>query len=154
MDTATQYSKNDETFRQWKASFFGYLVQIGIPIFFYISGVGVTFYNTEKHGSFWRFLWVKFMRLIVPLIPAIFILHIPRHYISQGWDDIGRLDNKSRIENDFLKYVPEVLADNFLSKIGPLWFLLFIFQIMIMSYPLIRWTFRRRSLIPIDSVDY
>ena len=101
-----------------------------------------------------HFLWAKFLRLLLPLIPAIFILHIPRHFISQGWDKIGRLDDCTRIENDYLKYVPAILADNFLSKIGPLWFLPFIFQLMIMSYPLIRWTYRRRRLIPVDSVDW
>ena len=129
-------------------------MQIGIPIFFYISGVGVTFYNTERGGGFKRFLWAKIMRLIVPLVPAIFILHIPRHYFSQVWDDVGRLDNNTRIENDYLKYVPAILADNFLTKLGPLWFLLFIFQIMIMNYPLIRWSYRRRRLVPIDCTDY
>lgn len=127
MDTATGYGKTNETFRQWKQSFFGYLVQIGIPIFFYISGVGVTFYNTEKGTGFKRFFWVKFLRMIVPLVPALFILHIPRHYFAQGWDDIGRLDNNTRIENDFWKYVPAILADNFMGKLGPLWFLFFIF---------------------------
>ena len=94
MDTATSFGLKNETFRQWKASFFGFLCQIGIPIFFYISGVGVTFFNSEKGGGFKSFLWAKFLRLIVPLVPAVFILHIPRHFISQGWDDIGRLDNK------------------------------------------------------------
>ena len=129
MDTATGFGERDETFRQWKASFFGYLVQIGIPIFFYISGVGVTFYNTEKNANwgFIRFFWVKFLRLIVPLVPAILILHIPRHFISQGWDKIGRLDDCTRIEDNYLSYVPAILTDNFLTKIGPLWFLPFIF---------------------------
>jgi fucose 4-O-acetylase-like acetyltransferase len=57
------------------------LVQIGIPMFFYISGMAMTFYNTEAKG-FGVFLGEKSLRLLVPFIAAIFIFLIPRLYFG------------------------------------------------------------------------
>ena len=93
------------------------------------------------------------MRLIVPLVVTIFVLHIPRHFFSQSWDPVGRLDDSTRIEWNYFEYVPQILGDNFAGKLGPLWFLNFIFYIMIMNYPMIRWSYRRKRLIPFDGVD-
>jgi fucose 4-O-acetylase-like acetyltransferase len=106
MDKATDFSETSENYKQWKLSFLSFLVMFGIPIFFYISGLAITYTNTEVPNSFKRFFVGKFMRLIVPLFMAIFILHIPRHFIAQDWDSIGRLDNETRIENDFMAYIP------------------------------------------------
>jgi hypothetical protein len=71
---------------------------------------------------------------------------IPRHYIGQSWDAIGRLDGETRIEWNFFKYVPEILADNFLTKLGPLWFLPAIFIVVIVNYPLLKYSKRRIAL--------
>jgi surface polysaccharide O-acyltransferase-like enzyme len=57
------------------------LVQIGIPMFFYISGIASSFYNTESKG-FALFLWDKILRLAVPFVVGIFIFLIPRLYFG------------------------------------------------------------------------
>lgn len=57
------------------------LVQIGIPMFFYISGMAATFYNTEGRG-FGLFLGDKVLRLLVPFALAIFVFLIPRLYFG------------------------------------------------------------------------
>jgi len=58
------------------------LVQIGIPMFFYISGMGATFFNTEGKG-FGIFVYGKTTRLLIPFVLAIFIFLIPRLYFGQ-----------------------------------------------------------------------
>jgi predicted permease len=58
-----------------------YLVQIGIPTFFLLSGMGLSFYKTEK-SSFAKFFLNKFNRLVVPLIVCFIILLIPTLYIE------------------------------------------------------------------------
>jgi fucose 4-O-acetylase-like acetyltransferase len=57
------------------------LVQIGIPMFFYISGIGSTFFNTEKKNYF-IFLGEKVLRLLIPFIIGIFIFLMPRLYLG------------------------------------------------------------------------
>ena len=57
------------------------LVQIGIPVFFYISGLAATFYKADQKG-FWPYLKHKFLRLIVPFIFAVLLLLIPRLYLT------------------------------------------------------------------------
>jgi len=65
------------------------LVQIGIPMFFYISGAAATFFNTEGKG-FGIFLSDKVLRLLVPFVIAIFIFLIPRLYFGQEYEDWTR----------------------------------------------------------------
>jgi fucose 4-O-acetylase-like acetyltransferase len=50
-------------------------------MFFYISGMAMTFYNTEGKG-FGVFLGEKSIRLVVPFVLAIFIFLIPRLYFG------------------------------------------------------------------------
>lgn len=51
-------------------------------MFFYISGIGATFYKTEeKH--FGVFVGDKFLRLLVPFVVGIFVFLIPRLYFGQ-----------------------------------------------------------------------
>ena len=57
------------------------LVQIGIPMFFYISGMGTTFFNTEKKG-FFIFCKSKVLRILVPFIVSVFVFLIPRLYFG------------------------------------------------------------------------
>ena len=57
------------------------LVQDGIPIFFYISGLACSFYNTEKNG-FSRFAWGKVKRLMIPWAFAMIFILIPRLYLA------------------------------------------------------------------------
>ena len=57
------------------------LVQMGIPQFFYLAGITVSFYNCEKKG-FLRFLYEKTMSLLVPFIVLLFVILIPRLYFA------------------------------------------------------------------------
>jgi peptidoglycan/LPS O-acetylase OafA/YrhL len=57
------------------------LVQIGIPIFFYISGMSLTYYDTQKKG-FVVYLKSKFIRLIVPFFVALIVILVPRLYLA------------------------------------------------------------------------
>lgn len=86
------------------------------------------------------------MRLFVPLIVCVFVYLIPRHYIGQVWDPIGIINGE--VNWDFATYVPSLLADNFLTKLGPLWFLPAIFIIVLVNYPLIKYSKRRAALKP------
>ena len=45
------------------------------------------------------------------------------------------------------------MADNFLTKLGPLWFLPAIFIVVIMNYPMIKFSKRRANLKPLDFED-
>ena len=75
--------KPDEhpAYQQKKDGIVKSLVQIGIPMFFYISGIASSFFNTESKG-FTIFLWDKICRLAVPFVLAIFIFLIPRLYFG------------------------------------------------------------------------
>ena len=85
-----------------------YLVQFGIPTFFLLSGMGLSFYKTEK-SSFFSFFFNKFNRLIVPLIACFFFLLIPKLYFQQKYSGYSRVDYGKRVENDFFKYVPAIM---------------------------------------------
>jgi len=67
-------------------------------MFFYISGMGATFFNTESKG-FGIFVGDKILRLLVPFVLAIFIFLIPRLYFGQQYEDFTRPDGK--IEEDY-----------------------------------------------------
>lgn len=115
--------------------------------------MSVTYLNTEAPRAFMKYLLDKFFRILIPLIVSIFVFLIPRHYFGQSWDPIGRLDNETRQEWNPVKFVPEILADNFLTKLGPLWFLPCIFIVMVVNYPLIKFSRRRKSLKSLDMED-
>jgi len=78
-------------FQQKKDGIIKSLVQIGIPMFFYISGLGASFFNTEKKG-FGLFFVNKTLRLMVPFVVAIFVFLIPRLYFGQPYEDWTRPD--------------------------------------------------------------
>jgi len=77
------------------------LVQIGIPMFFYIAGMGATFFNTEGKG-FGNFVGNKTLRLVVPFVIAIFVFLIPRLYFGQSYEDFTRPDGKQ--EDDYWQF--------------------------------------------------
>jgi fucose 4-O-acetylase-like acetyltransferase len=60
-------------------------------MFFYISGIGATFFKTEEK-NFAIFLGEKALRLLVPFIIAIFLFLIPRLYFGQQYEDFCRPD--------------------------------------------------------------
>jgi hypothetical protein len=51
-------------------------------MFFYISGIGATFFKTEEK-NFGIFVGDKVLRLLVPFVVAIFVFLIPRLYFGQ-----------------------------------------------------------------------
>lgn len=62
------------------------LVQCGIPIFFYISGMATTYYNTLKpNKNYGVFLKGKVMRLLVPFIIAVYTVLVLRLYLTQKY---------------------------------------------------------------------
>ena len=50
-------------------------------MFFYISGIGATFFKTEEK-NFGIFLGEKSLRLLVPFVIAVFVFLIPRLYLG------------------------------------------------------------------------
>ena len=68
-------------------------------MFFYISGMGATFFNSEKKG-FGIFLVDKTVRLMIPFVLAIFLFLIPRLYFGQPFEEWTRPDRKN-MENDY-----------------------------------------------------
>ena len=69
------------TIQQKKDGIIKCLVQIGIPMFFYLSGIGATFIRTEDK-NFAIFVGEKALRLLVPFVVAIFVFLIPRLYFG------------------------------------------------------------------------
>jgi hypothetical protein len=51
-------------------------------MFFYISGIGATFFDTEKN-HYGVFVGGKILRLLFPFVIAIFAFLIPRLYLGQ-----------------------------------------------------------------------
>ena len=73
--------------------------------------MGCVYFDTEKKG-FGTYAINKMKRLLYPWMFAILVFLVPRLYISQGWEQIGRLDKNTRIEWNIFKYYPEILVDN------------------------------------------
>jgi hypothetical protein len=107
-----------------------------MPMFFYISGMSSTFFNAEKHG-FYIFLKGKINRLIIPLFLSIIFFLVPRLYLSQDYEPWTRVDDK--IEENYLVYMVKVIP-SIHSKLSWLWFLIVLFIVMILNYPIIAWT--------------
>jgi peptidoglycan/LPS O-acetylase OafA/YrhL len=57
------------------------LAQVGMPLFFYISGLSLTFVNPSK-TTYFNFFKNKVIRLLVPFTLACLTLLIPRLYLS------------------------------------------------------------------------
>ena len=67
-------------------------------MFFYISGMAATFFNSEGKG-FGLFFLDKILRLLIPFGIAIFIFLMPRLYMGQEYEDWTRPNGKT--EKDF-----------------------------------------------------
>ena len=61
-----------------------------MPLFFYISGMGLTFTNPVKTG-YLTFVKDKAKRLLIPLAVAGLTLLVPRLYLSQEYEPWTRL---------------------------------------------------------------
>jgi len=81
-DAANVSAEEQPTVKQKEDGIIKSLVQIGIPMFFYISGIGATFFDTEEN-NYGIFVGGKVLRLLVPFAIAIFVFLIPRLYFGQ-----------------------------------------------------------------------
>lgn len=151
-DKVTNHSLHNHVWKEKMEHFFRYLVQIGIPLFFLLSGMGSIYFETEKKG-FLQFVKNRFQRLIYPFIFAVLVFLVPRLYLSQGWETIGRLDKNSKIEWNFFKYYPLILMDGIIMRLGQLWFLPVMMLICLFNYPLLAWSRRRIKRTPYDRED-
>jgi hypothetical protein len=118
-------------------------------MFFYISGMGATFFNTEGKG-FGIFVGDKSLRLLIPFVVGIFIFLIPRLYFGQAYEDFTRPNGK--VEEDYWTFMIETLPTIF-SKLSWLWYLPALFIDCILTYPLLAWSVRRAKKIPFDQRD-
>lgn len=125
------------------------LVQIGIPMFFYISGMASTFYNTEGKG-FGLFLGDKTLRLLVPFVLALFIFLMPRLYFGQAYEDWCRPNDET--ENDYWTFQEKTIP-SIPTKLSWLWYLPALFIDLVITYPLLAWTVRRSRKIPYNQRD-
>jgi fucose 4-O-acetylase-like acetyltransferase len=118
-------------------------------MFFYISGMAATYFNSEGKG-FGLFLWDKILRLMLPFILAIFVFLIPRLYMGQEYEDWTRPNG--RTEKDFGQFTLLTLPSIF-SKLSWLWYLPALFVDCILTYPLLAWSIRRARKIPFNAWD-
>jgi len=123
------------------------LVQIGIPMFFYISGIGATFFKTEEK-NFGIFVGEKALRLLIPFTVGIFAFLIPRLYFGQTYEDFTRPD-PDEIETNYWEFTKKTLPVVHL-KLSWLWYLPALFIDFMICYPLLRWSVRRSQGIKYD----
>ena len=132
--------------------FFRYNEQVGIPVFFLLSGMGSIYYDTEKKG-FIRYAINKTQRLILPVVFSIPLFIIPRLYVTQSWDDLGRVKKGTEIEWNIFKYLSQIFLDNFVMKLGHLWFLPVLLLVCLVNYPLLAYSRRRMKMLPVGRKD-
>jgi len=140
------YEKN-MTVKQKEDGIIKSLVQIGIPMFFYISGIASTFFDTEKY-HYGIFVGGKVLRILVPFVIGIFVFLIPRLYFGQTYEDYTRVDGQE-ITTDYWEFTRGTLPTIYL-KLSWLWYLPALFIDLIICYPLLRWSIRRSRGIPFD----
>lgn len=117
-------------------------------MFFYISGIGATFFRTEEK-NFAIFVGEKSLRLLVPFIVGIFVFLIPRLYFGQGYEDFTRPNDE--IEPNFFEFMKKTLPTVH-TKLSWLWYLPALFIDFMICYPLLRWSVRRSKNIKYDPV--
>jgi hypothetical protein len=146
------YERNEDNAEviQKARGFIKSLVQVGIPIFFYISGLATTFWNSDtKYYN--QYVFQKFMRLMIPLFIAIPTVLVPRLYFAQEYQLFARpdQDNIDYIEPNFFKYMMFVLP-TLSHKLSWLWFLPALFIDSNINYPLLVWSQRRSKGKPFE----
>ena len=67
------------------------LVQMGIPQFFYLAGITVSYYNCENKG-FLSFLSGKTKTLLIPFLVLLPLILVPRLYFAQEYEEFSRPD--------------------------------------------------------------
>ena len=86
-------------------------------MFFMLSGIGASNYKTENHG-FSKYAMEKFLRLALPFFASLFVFLIPRLYVAQEFDPIGRVNNEQDIEWNFFTYAGLIMKSNWVFKLG------------------------------------
>jgi len=122
------------------------MVQIGIPMFFYISGIGATFFRTEDK-NFGIFVGEKALRLLLPFTIGIFAFLMPRLYFGQTYEDFTRPNDE--IEGNYWEFNKKTLPTVY-TKLSWLWYLPALFIDFMLCYPLLRWSIRRSKNIKYD----
>jgi surface polysaccharide O-acyltransferase-like enzyme len=138
-DAANVQFDEQPTVKQKEDGIIKCLVQIGIPMFFYISGIGATFFDTEKN-NYAIFIGGKVLRIIIPFIVGIFVFLIPRLYFGQTYEDFTRVDGE--VQPNYWEYMKAILPTVYL-KLSWLWYLPALFIDFLICYPLLRWSIRR-----------
>jgi hypothetical protein len=116
-------------------------------MFFYISGIGATFFKTEEK-NFGIFVGEKALRLLIPFTVGIFAFLIPRLYFGQTYEDFTRPD-PDEIETNYWEFTKKTLPVVHL-KLSWLWYLPALFIDFMICYPLLRWSIRRSQGIKYD----
>lgn len=88
----------------------------------------------------------------MPLILSIIFLLIPRLYLSQEYEPWTRADPDAPPEWDFFKYFFKILPQT-PNKLSWLWFLLVLFLVFVINYPITVWTQRRARQEPLSVKD-
>jgi peptidoglycan/LPS O-acetylase OafA/YrhL len=140
-----------EMAREKRDGVFKCLVQIGIPMFFYISGIGTTYYKTEKKNAYCLFVWNKVTRIMFPFIVACFVFLIPRLYLGQDFENFTR--PQGVITKNIGEFYIKTIKYNLVTNLSWLWYLPAMFVDFLLTYPLLRWSKRRKAGMPIEKDD-
>jgi len=109
-------------------------------MFFYVSGMSLTYWDTQKKG-FGVYAVNKFMRLMVPFFVAVVVILVPRLYITQSYQIFARPypDEIDRTEDNFFKYYIAVFP-HIWKCLSWLWFLPALYINTIVNFPLLAWS--------------
>jgi len=118
-------------------------------MFFYISGIGATFFNTEKK-SYFTFIWEKTLRLGIPFVIGIFVFLMPRLYLGQPYEEWCRPDEKGENDEGDFWYFIYLTMPTIYQKLSWLWYLPALLIDFLICYPLLRWSIRRSRKLPLD----
>jgi len=129
------------------------LVQIGIPMFFYISGFSSSYTKTEKKMAYGRFVWGKCTRIIFPFIVAIPLFLIPALWLQCTYASTA-IDGAVCGDSFMTWFKAYIVAPvEILNHISWLWYLPAMFVDFCLTYPLLRWTKRRQAKLPFGRGD-
>lgn len=121
------------------------LVQIGIPMFFYISGYAASFYKTEKPMAYARFTWGKCTRIFFPFLVAVPLFLIPALWLQRSYADT-KIEGATNDDGLFTWYIAYFTHPvEIMNNISWLWYLPAMFVDFMLIYPILRWTKRRAA---------
>jgi len=129
------------------------LVQIGIPMFFYISGYAASFFKTEKKMAYATFTWGKCTRIFFPFLVAIPVFLIPALWLQRPYASTA-IDGATNDDGLFTWYIAYFTHPvEIFNHISWLWYLPAMFVDFMLTYPILRWTKRRAAGVPFGRGD-